>query len=51
MGCTHGNSIRIGECKVCLQCGMTILPNGKVFFDKNIVNYKPKEKKKRKGVK
>lgn len=50
MACTHANTKKINDCKVCLNCGMTILPNGKLFFDKKIVNYKFKKNRK-KGVK
>lgn len=28
-----------------MKCGMTLLPNGKITFDKKIVNYKPKKRK------
>ncbi len=48
--CNHGNTKKIGEVKVCLNCGMTILPNGKIYFDRNLPNYKSKNKKKRKAV-
>ena len=45
--CPHTNTRKINDVKVCLNCGMTILPNGKVFFDKKIPNYKQKKRKKR----
>lgn len=49
--CGHGNTRKIGEVKVCLNCGMTVLPNGQIYFDKGLLNYKSKKKKKRKAVK
>lgn len=30
--------------KACVKCGMTILPNKKIMFDKKIINYKTKQK-------
>ena len=47
--CPHTNTRKINDCKVCLDCGMTVLPNGKIMFDRKIVNYKPKKRKKKGG--
>ncbi len=41
--CSHTNSKIINDVKVCLNCGLTIMPNGKIMFDKNVVNYKSKK--------
>lgn len=41
--CNH-NCIKVGECRVCTKCGMTLLDNNKVFFDREFPNYKPKKK-------
>ena len=49
--CTHTNTRKINDVKVCLNCGMTILPNGKITFDRNITNYNPKKQKKKGGKK
>ena len=46
--CNHSNTVKIGDTKVCLKCGMVRTWDGKVFYDKEIVNYKPKKKKRRK---
>ena len=35
---------KVGECHVCIRCGITRLPNGQIFFDKKIVNYKSKRR-------
>lgn len=43
--CTHSNIMRINDTRVCLACGFTIIDNGKIFFDKKIVNYKSKKQK------
>lgn len=44
--CMHTSTLRVNDTKVCLLCGLTITDNGKTFFDKKIVNYKPKKQKK-----
>lgn len=38
---------KINDVKVCMRCGMTRTLDGKILFDKKIVNYKPKKRKKR----
>ncbi len=48
--CSHINSKTINDVKVCFDCGLTIMPDGKIMFDKNIIKYKNKNKNK-KGVK
>lgn len=45
--CNHANRKKLGEVYVCLNCGLTILPDGRIFFDKKLPNYKPKKNKKR----
>ena len=51
MACSHSNTVKLNDVKVCLRCGLTLMPDGKVIFDKKICNYKPKRRKKRKGGK
>ena len=48
MACNHSNTKKVNDIKVCLQCGMSIMPDGKIYFDKDIVNYRPKRRKKQK---
>ena len=48
MPCSHSNVKRMNDVRVCLNCGLTITADGKVVFDKKIVNYKPKKHKKHK---
>lgn len=36
---------KIGECWVCIKCGITRLPNGQLYFDRKLPNYKPKKTK------
>lgn len=43
--CRHTNTQKINGVRVCLKCGLTLTKDGKVLFDKGIVNYKPKRKK------
>ena len=45
--CSH-ILVKIGENRVCAKCGMTVLSDGKVFFDRKLPNY---SKKKGKGKK
>lgn len=35
----------INDCKVCMRCGLTKTYDGKLFFDKKILKYKPKKRK------
>lgn len=44
--CKH-DVVIINDAKICKKCGLTLL-NGKVFFDRKIVNYKPKKRGKKK---
>ena len=46
--CTHSNTQKINDVRVCLRCGMTLTNDNKIIFDRKIVNYKPKKKKKKK---
>lgn len=41
--CKH-EVIKISNCKVCIKCGMTLLDNNKIFFDRNLPNHKFKKK-------
>lgn len=36
---------KINGVSVCMRCGLTRTPDGKILFDKKIVNYKAKRKK------
>ena len=45
MSCTHTNTVKVGEFKVCIRCGYTMIPGRKPFFDKEITNYKKERKK------
>lgn len=49
--CSHTNTHKVNDVKVCLNCGMTVLPNGKIIFDRKITNYNPKKQKKKGGKK
>ena len=45
--CPHTNTRKINDVKVCLSCGMTMTKDGKILFDREIANYKPKKQKRR----
>ena len=51
MACTHSNTKKVNDLKICLSCGLTLTPDGKVVFDRKIVNYKPKKRRKANGKK
>ena len=51
MACMHSNTVKIGEAKCCLECGYTIAPNRKPFFDKEIINYNSEKVRKKANVK
>lgn len=36
---------KINEVQVCVRCGLTRLPNGRMFFDRALPNYLDKKKK------
>lgn len=40
--CNH-ETTKVGEIKVCRKCGFAMI-DGKPFFDRQFVNYKPKRK-------
>ena len=42
--CTH-KWIKMNDTSVCTKCGLTVLPDKTMFFDKTIVNYKSKKRK------
>ena len=44
--CNHSNTVKVGNVKVCLKCGISILPNGEIFYDRKIKDYKPPKRKK-----
>ena len=48
MACSHSNTMKLNDVKVCLNCGLMITFDGKVMFDRKIVNYRPKKRKKHK---
>lgn len=37
----------IGSSKVCVRCGLTVLPTGRIFIDKKLVNYLQERRKKK----
>ena len=41
--CSH-DWRKINEVWVCMRCGITKMPDGKIFFDRKLPNYKPKKK-------
>lgn len=43
--CSHSWQ-RVNDVRVCLKCGLTTTFDGKIFFDRKIVNYKSKKRKK-----
>ena len=43
--CAHTCWKKVNDVHVCPRCGLTKTHDGKIFFDKKIVNYKPKRKK------
>lgn len=49
--CNHANTKKVGDLRVCLNCGLTITPDGKVFFDRELPNYSKKRKVKKHGKK
>lgn len=44
--CNHGNRKKIGAVWVCMNCGLTVLPDGRIYFDRKLPNYKSKRKRK-----
>lgn len=46
--CSHSNTVKINDVKVCLSCGLTLTHDNKIMFDKKIVNYKFNKRKKEK---
>lgn len=36
---------KVNDVRVCMKCGLTTTYDGKLLFDKRIVNYKSKRKK------
>lgn len=44
--CSH-SWVEVNDVFVCMNCGMTKLPSGKIIFDREIANYKKTTRKKR----
>lgn len=42
--CKH-NWRKVNDVWVCVDCGLTRMNDGKLIFDKAIINYKPKKRK------
>lgn len=42
--CAH-EWIKLNDVVACTRCGLTRTHDGKVIFDKKLVNYKPKKRK------
>lgn len=49
--CNHVNRVKINDVCVCLKCGLTVTTDGKVMFDKKLVNYKSKKRRGKDGKK
>lgn len=47
--CTH-EWIRVNDVIACVRCGMTRTSDGKIIFDKRLVNYRPKKRKVKKNA-
>lgn len=39
MACSHSNLRVINDVRVCLKCGLTLTKDGKVIFDRPLVDY------------
>lgn len=48
--CSH-NFVRVNDVIACTRCGLTRTNDGRVIFDRKLVNYKPKKRKVRKREK
>ena len=46
MACSHSHTKKVNDLRVCLNCGLTLTNDGKIIFDRKLVNYKPKKRKK-----
>ncbi len=44
--CNHSNVKKINDLYVCLNCGLTVTKDGKVIFDRKLINYLKKRGKK-----
>lgn len=42
--CAH-NWKKYNDVWACIKCGLTRLPNGRIVFDKELINYKPERRK------
>jgi hypothetical protein len=36
---------KFNEVFVCVRCGLTRVPDGRIIFDRKIANYKPKKRR------
>lgn len=43
--CSHTNTKKINDVKVCLNCGLTLTFDNKIIFDRKLPNHKSKKKK------
>ena len=46
--CGH-SWVKMNDISVCKKCGLTLLPNGKVMFDRKFPDYLKRKKVKRKN--
>ena len=46
--CSH-DMIRVNDVKICRRCGLTICPNGQVFFDKELFRKRRSKKHEKNG--
>ena len=44
--CKH-KVVKIGECRVCTKCGVTLIDNRLVFLDRKLPNYLKRKGKKK----
>ena len=42
--CKH-EFIKINDVVICKKCGITKTPDGKIIFDRKVINYIPKRRK------
>lgn len=49
--CKHVEVVQVGDVRLCLRCGLARLPNGKMYFDKQAVDYLRKREAKSECIK
>lgn len=42
--CKH-EFIKINDIVICKKCGINKTPDGKIIFDRKVINYRPKRRK------